>query len=129
MSAVAKAALNAPSKLAAASGISQDNIIFALVAFAFVVWITTKGELPTYLGFFKPSGSLGPVSTAISASSTTGAASPSGIPGVPGIAGNPLSGLPSEIVGPLGGGGSITAVPQMGGGLLGPIFKMFGAGK
>ena len=39
-------------------GIAQDNIIFAMLLFGFVVWITTKGELATYLALFKP-GSAG----------------------------------------------------------------------
>lgn len=64
----------APSRVANATGLSQDNIIFAMVLFAFVVWITTKGELPTYLSYFKPvAGTQGPAATHVQASSTTGA--------------------------------------------------------
>lgn len=66
----------APSRVAAATGIAQDNIIFAMVLFAFIVWITTKGELGKYLSFFTPvSGKQGPVGDPVTASSTTGAAS------------------------------------------------------
>ncbi|ATS92583.1 hypothetical protein GC1_00015 [Gluconobacter phage GC1] len=32
---------------------SQASKIMAFLALAFVVFITAKGELPTYLGFFK----------------------------------------------------------------------------
>jgi hypothetical protein len=96
-----------------ATGIAQDNIIFAMVLFAFVVWVTTKGELSTYLGFFKPganatSNPLG-IDTTVTATSSAGAAIPgatqspssggtivpSGIPGVPGLnTSNPLAGIP-----------------------------------
>lgn len=73
---ILRAAIGAPSKVANATGIAQDNIIFAMVLFAFVVWITTKGELPTYLGFFTPiSGKQGPAVDTVTASSTTGGAS------------------------------------------------------
>lgn len=66
-------AIAAPSRIAASTGIAQDNIIFALVLFAFVVWITTKGELGKYLSFFTPvAGKQGPVSPDVTASSTTG---------------------------------------------------------
>jgi hypothetical protein len=37
-------------------GIAQDNIIFGLVLLAFVLWIIQKGELQTYLSFFKGQG-------------------------------------------------------------------------
>lgn len=64
----------------AVTGIAQDNIIFAMILFAFVVWITTKGELPTYAAFFKPgSGVLGPTPVPVSASSTTGATPNAGV--------------------------------------------------
>lgn len=61
--------------------IAQDDIIFAMVLFAFIIWITTKGELQTYLGFFKPgtnaangqTGALG-IDQYVTASSTSGAA-------------------------------------------------------
>jgi hypothetical protein len=36
--------------------IAQDNIIFGLVLLAFVLWIVQKGELQTYLAFFKGQG-------------------------------------------------------------------------
>lgn len=68
----------APSRVANATGLSQDNIIFAMVFFAFIVWITSKGELPTYLSYFKPvAGKQGPAATNVQASSTTGASTPS----------------------------------------------------
>lgn len=64
----------APSKVAAATGIAQDNVIFAMVLFAFVVWVTTKGELGLYLSFFTPGSGAGPPVDTVTASSTTGAA-------------------------------------------------------
>lgn len=103
----------------AVTGIAQDNIIFAMVLFAFVVWITTKGELPTYAAFFKPgSGALGPTPVTVAASSTTGQTSTPAnpnvgttvgagiIPGFPGVnLNNPFAGLP------LIGGGFQTILP------------------
>jgi hypothetical protein len=96
-----------------ATGIAQDNIIFAMVLFAFVVWVTSKGELSIYLGFFKPganptSNPLG-IDTTVAPTSSGGGAIPgatqspggggtivpSGIPGVPGLnTANPLAGIP-----------------------------------
>lgn len=64
----------APSKVAAATGIAQDNVIFAMVLFAFVVWVTTKGELGLYLSFFTPGSGAGPPVDTVTASSTTGSA-------------------------------------------------------
>lgn len=109
----------APSRAAAATGISQDNIIFAMILFAFVVWITTKGELQKYLSFFTPvAGKQGPAVDPVSASSTTGqtstAANPNvgtvvgagAIPGFPGVnLTNPFAGLPGI------GGGFQTLLP------------------
>ena len=37
--------------------IPQDNIIFGMVLLAFVIYITVKNELQTYMGFFSPSKS------------------------------------------------------------------------
>jgi len=94
-------------------GIAQDNIIFAMLLFGFVVWITTKGELATYLAFFKP-GSAGIPTNPVTASSTSGATGTTATPGnpvvgtvvgagvIPGFPGtnlnNPFAGLP--VVGP-----------------------------
>jgi len=88
-------------------GISQDNIIFAALLFAFIVWITSKGELPTYIAFFKPGASQGPTPVPVTATPSTGATAtttqspyfggtltPSGIPGVPGLSKNPFAGIP-----------------------------------
>jgi hypothetical protein len=61
-------------------GIAQDNIIFAMLLFGFVVWITTKGELATYLAFFKP-GSAGIPTNPVTASSTSGATGTTATPG------------------------------------------------
>ena len=104
---IAQAALAAPRRIAGVTGIAQDNIIFAAVLFAFVVWITSKGELPTYIAFFKPGASQGPTPVTVVASSTTGGSgggvqspgfggtlTPSGIPGVPGLSQNPFAGIP-----------------------------------
>jgi hypothetical protein len=66
-------AIAAPSRVAASTGLSQDNIIFAMVLFSFVVWITTKGELGKYLSFFTPvAGKQGPVTDPVTPSPTTG---------------------------------------------------------
>ena len=32
---------------------SQSNKIFGAIVFAFIIYITAKGELPAYLGIFK----------------------------------------------------------------------------
>lgn len=76
---MALAALRGAAKsVSQATGIAQDNVIFAMLLFAFVVWITTKGELGKYLAFFKPgtnvsTNSLG-IDDYVTASSTTGSA-------------------------------------------------------
>ncbi len=48
----------------------QSNIIAGVLLLAFFVYITTKGELETYLGFFIPSASaptqVSPVAAAVS---------------------------------------------------------------
>ena len=76
-----------------ATGIAQDNIIFAMVLFAFVVWVTSKGELSIYLGFFKPganptSNPLG-IDTTVAPTSSGGGAIP-GATQSPGGGGTPL---------------------------------------
>lgn len=54
-------------------GISQDNIIFAAILISFLIWITSNGELPTYIAFFNPKGTKqGPPVSSFTASSTTG---------------------------------------------------------
>jgi hypothetical protein len=30
---------------------SQSNVIFAFLAMAFIIFVTVRGELPTYMGF------------------------------------------------------------------------------
>lgn len=59
-----------------------------MLLFAFIVWVTTKGELPTYLAFFKPGAAAGPPTDPIKASPTTGAASPAAT-----VAGTALAGV------------------------------------
>jgi hypothetical protein len=66
--------VSVPKQIAAATGIAQDNVIFAMILFAFIVWITTKGELQTYIAFFKPGAATGPATDPVTASSTTGGA-------------------------------------------------------
>jgi hypothetical protein len=51
------------------TGISQDNIIFGMLLLAFVIFITIKGELPTYMGFFTPSKSQGPAAVPVTVGS------------------------------------------------------------
>jgi hypothetical protein len=53
------------------TGIGQDNIIFGMVLLAFVIFITLKGELRIYMGFFTPSGSLGPAAVPVSTAAQT----------------------------------------------------------
>jgi hypothetical protein len=116
---VPKAALNS-------TGISQDNIIFGMVLLAFVIFITLKGELRIYMGFFTPGASQGPsavpVSTAAQAT-TVGSGTPglsanplAGVPGIPSI----LGGVPLSSVFSLGGAFSPT-----GGGIIGAIGSFF----
>jgi hypothetical protein len=117
---------NAASRLSSASrqvvsgGIAQDNIIFAMLLFAFVVWITTKGELKTYLAFFAPGTGAGPPVQAATASSTTSAnvvpSTTNPVTGSqiqPGVSSNPFAGLT---------GGSGIFGTNLGSGIM----KMFG---
>jgi hypothetical protein len=76
---VAKGAFKASRQVINNPGIAQDNVIFAMILFAFIVWITTKGELPKYISFFKPGAATGPATDPVTASSTTGATTPSSV--------------------------------------------------
>ena len=63
----------AVSRVPAVAGIGQDDVIFAMIAFAFVVWITTKGELPIYShSSSRGAGTPGPTPVTVAASSTSG---------------------------------------------------------
>jgi hypothetical protein len=82
-------------------GIAQDNIIFGVVLLAFVLWIIQKGELQTYLSFFKgQGGGFQPVPvTGSSAASTTGTSTP--VTGLfPGTTNAPGSGIVGQILNP-----------------------------
>src|ERR1700729_993077 len=79
-------------------GISQDNIIFAVVIFAFIVWITTKGELKTYLSFFTPGATQAPPTIPVTASSTTGGGAASAAAGTVANAPAQASGILSGTV-------------------------------
>jgi hypothetical protein len=72
----AKGAFKASRQVINNPGIAQDNVIFAMLLFAFVVWITTKGELGTYLALFKPGSNVATnalgIDTPVTASSTNG---------------------------------------------------------
>jgi len=37
----------------------QSNVIFGAIVFAFLVYITTRGQLPAYLGLFRSRGGSG----------------------------------------------------------------------
>jgi hypothetical protein len=116
---VPKAALNS-------TGISQDNIIFGMVLLAFVIFITLKGELRIYMGFFTPGASEGP--SAIPVTTTAQAAPASNIPGVSSIL-TPIN----NAINSTGLGGLITGLTgkqpltlnTTGGGLIGGIGSMF----
>lgn len=73
-------------------GIPQDNIIFAFIFLAFVIFITVKGELRTYMGFFVPGNATGPPPV-----NSNQMVIPSPISGVPGLSSNPFQGLPSSL--------------------------------
>jgi hypothetical protein len=94
--------VSATKQISSATGIAQDNVIFAMRLFAFIVWITTKGELGTYLAFFKPGAATGAPTDPITATSTTGSSSttPFTVPPSAGgttttVVGSPASALPS----------------------------------
>jgi hypothetical protein len=110
------------------TGISQDNIIFGMVLLAFVIFITLKGELSTYMGFFARGASQGP--SAVPVSTSPQSVVPSIGSGTPGVSANPLAGLPG-IPSFLGGvpfssifsmGGAFSPT---GGGILGAIGSFF----
>lgn len=119
----------APSRVASATGLSQDNIIFAMVLFAFLVWITTKGELPTYLSYFKPvTGKQGPAATNVQASSTTAPPTASSVPSG-GDGANPVTGVVSGLAGAAGAStntGINNAINSVFGGGSGPGAGIFG---
>lgn len=62
--------------IATSTDVSQDNIIFGLILLAFVIYITVKGELPTYLGFFTPQAGLGPKPQTVTATSAGTSSTP-----------------------------------------------------
>jgi hypothetical protein len=86
----------APRQLSTATGISQDNIIFAMVLLSFFIWITSKGELPTYLAFFKP-GNVGPPTDPITATPSTGAAATNAATGTPNVSNPGTSGAQNPV--------------------------------
>jgi hypothetical protein len=126
---IAQAVAAAPRRIAATTGIAQDNIIFAGIMFAFVVWITTKGELPTYLKFFTPGANPGPPVAKVSATSSSGGGGGGVAPAAttanpnPGLLGssNPVGGFtfnPTTLFGALP---TLQAIP-------GNLLKNFGLG-
>jgi hypothetical protein len=131
----------AVTSVASSTGISQDNIIFGMLLLLFVVFITLKGELRTYMAFFTPSGFLGPSAVPVNVGSTTNATTPAvaaanatfGNPNIPnpGLLGgaNPVGALtanPSTLFGALP---TLQAIPgALNNNLVQPVLKFFGGG-
>ena len=65
-------------------GINNTAYLFFVLALAFIVYITTKGDLPKWLGLFGLGGSPAGATAASPASTGTPAAA-SGLPGLPGL--------------------------------------------
>jgi hypothetical protein len=79
--------------------IAQDNIIFGLVLLAFVIWIVQKGELPTYLSFFKGQGGGFQPVPVTGTPATTGTSTPAtGL--FPGTTNAPGSGIVGQLLNP-----------------------------
>jgi hypothetical protein len=108
--------LSVPKRALQSTGISQDNIIFGMVLLAFVIFITIKGELRTYMAFFTPGANQGPSAVPVSTTAQTSTTTPAvaaansifGSPNIPnpGLFGsaNPvgaLTGNPSTLFGAL----------------------------
>ena len=55
---------------------NNTNVIFGVLLFSFIVYITTKGELPAYIGLFTAKGTSGGIGT-----DKSGTASLFGVPG------------------------------------------------
>jgi hypothetical protein len=126
-----------------AVGIGQDDIIFAMVLFAFVVWITTRGELQKYLSFFTPGATQGPTTNPITATPASGsstATSPAtsaanavfGNPNIPnpGLFGgsNPVGALTANPSTAFGIIPQLQAIPgALNNNLVAPITKFFGS--
>ena len=63
---------------------NQSNLIFAAIFIAFIVYITVRGELPTYWGFFVPNPNAGNQPSAAAGTApgtTTSAGAAAGQPG------------------------------------------------
>jgi hypothetical protein len=137
------ASRGAASSISTSTGISQDNIIFGMLLLLFIVFITLKGELRTYMGFFTPSGALGPAAVPVTTGATAsipgatqaplagGTIVPSGVPGVPGLnTSNPFAGIPilGSIAGAFTGNSTAGTVQQGATSALSAIGKALGFG-
>lgn len=81
------------------SGVNQTSFLFGAVLFAYLFFITVRGDLAKWLGLLGLSGSGSGVGTAVSQNSVTanqGLPSLSGLPAlpqVPGVANIPTGGV------------------------------------
>ena len=66
------------------SGLNNTAYIFGVVTFAFIVFITTRGDLPKWLGLLGLGASATP---SASSGSVTGATSSNGLPALPSLTG------------------------------------------
>lgn len=85
-------------------GVSQDNLIFFYLVFGFIMFITMKGELRTYMGFFAP-GSAGVAADKAATPANTGKETNSNTPAkqgtsaydiIPGLSSDPFKGIPKS---------------------------------
>jgi len=107
--------LRTPLPAPASVGISQDNIMFGLILLAFMIFITMKGKLSIYMGFFAPGGSSAPAPANTSSPTAAQTAAQGQQVGLPNAAINPpnqagpqnaiANALQGATGGMLGGGG------------------------
>lgn len=77
--------------------IQQSDAIFAALIIAFLLFITSRGELPTYIGFILKGGTTGSGSKASAPGSGSTASAPSSLGGVVGnAAASPIVGTPDS---------------------------------
>jgi hypothetical protein len=105
----------AASSVASATGISQDNIIFGMLLIMFIVFITLKGELRTYMSFFTPSTVQGPAPVAVAVGSAASTVSPTGsaqIPTTSVLGNNPISTVVNAVQSAGNTAGQATGIQQ-----------------
>lgn len=74
------------------SGINQTSFLFGAILFAYLFFVTVRGDLPKWLGILGLAGTSG--TTTLPASTPTGSNGNAGISGLPTLPALPSVGMP-----------------------------------